>query len=168
MHRFKATIEKFKKQGEKTGWTYIRIPHAIAEKINPGVRKSFRIKGKLDQVAFEGLNLLPMGEGDFILALNTNIRKAINKKQGDLLNLAIELDPTEYSLNAEFQECLETEPKALTFFKTLTRSHQNYFSKWIESAKTINTRHQRIAEAINALHQKQGYPEMIRARKKEL
>lgn len=168
MHHFKAIIEKFKKQGEKTGWTYINIPHAVAEKINPGVRKSFRIKGSLDQFVFEGFNILPMGEGNFILPLNNNIRKAIRKKQGDVLSVNIELDPTEYSLNADFQECLEIEPAAAVFFKTLTRSHQNYFSKWIESAKTSNTRQQRIAEAINALIQKQSYPEMIRARKKDL
>lgn len=168
MHHFKAIIEKFKKQGEKTGWTYINIPHAIAEKINPGVRKSFRIKGSLDQFAFEGYNILPMGEGNFILPLNNNIRKAIRKKQGDVISVSIEYDPTEYSLNADFQECLEIEPAAAVFFKTLTRSHQNYFSKWIESAKTSNTRQQRIAEAINALIQNQGYPEMIRARKKDL
>lgn len=168
MHHFKAIIEKFKKQGEKTGWTYINIPHAVAEKINPGVRKSFRIKGSLDQFPFEGFNILPMGEGNFILPLNNNIRKAIRKKQGDVLSVNIEYDPTEYSLNADFQECLEIEPAAAAFFKTLTRSHQNYFSKWIESAKTSNTRHQRIAEAINALIQKQSYPEMIRARKKDL
>lgn len=168
MHHFKAIIEKFKKQGEKTGWTYINIPHAVAEKINPGVRKSFRIKGSLDQFVFEGFNILPMGEGNFILPLNNNIRKAIRKKQGDVLSVNIELDPTEYSLNADFQECLEIEPAAAVFFKTLTRSHQNYFSKWIESAKTSNTRQQRIAEAINALIQKQSYPEMIRSRKKDL
>lgn len=168
MHHFKAIIEKFKKQGEKTGWTYINIPHAIAEKINPGVRKSFRIKGSLDQFAFEGYNILPMGEGNFILPLNNNIRKAIRKKQGDVISVSIEYDPTEYSLNADFQECLEIEPAAAVFFKTLTRSHQNYFSKWIESAKTSNTRQQRIAEAINALIQNQGFPEMLRARKKDL
>ncbi len=168
MHHFKAPIEKFKKQGEKTGWTYIDIPQAVAEKINPGVRKSFRIKGTLDQFAFQGYNILPMGEGNFILPLNNHIRKAIRKKQGDVISVSIEYDPTEYSLNADFQECLEIEPAAAVFFKTLTRSHQNYFSKWIESAKTSNTRQQRIAEAINALRQKQAYPEMMRARKKEL
>lgn len=165
MQVFKALIEKFKKQGEKTGWTYIVIPHPISEKINPGVHKSYRVKGRLDQFKFEGLSLLPMGEGQFILALNASIRKALQKKAGEYLNVEMQLDPSGYTLHAEFMECLESEPQALNYFKSLTRSHQNYFSKWIESAKTNQTRQQRIVEAVNALFHQQGYPEMIRARK---
>ncbi|MBN8785519.1 MAG: YdeI/OmpD-associated family protein, partial [Terrimonas sp.] len=44
---------------------------------------------------------------------------------------------------------------------------QNYFSKWIESAKTEATRAKRIAMTVSATAKKWGYPEMIRAAKKE-
>ncbi len=167
MVSFKATIEKFKKQGEKTGWTYIVIPVDIAQKINPGVKKSYRIKGSLDNYAFSGMAVLPMGEGDFILALNATVRKGIRKKQGDTLNVNIELDKNKYQLNAELMLLLESEPKALAHFKSLPGSHQNYFSKWIESAKTMNTRHDRIASTLNAMLKKQGYAEMMREKKEE-
>jgi uncharacterized protein YdeI (YjbR/CyaY-like superfamily) len=70
-------------------------------------------------------------------------------------------------LSLEFVECLNDEPRALDFFKTLPRGHQNYFSKWIESAKTENTKAKRIAQAVNALAKKQGYGEMLRALKQE-
>jgi hypothetical protein len=70
---FNAIIKRFKKNAEKTGWTYVVIPAAIANQLKPGCRKSFRIKGKLDDLKIEKMSILPMGDGDFILALNKDI-----------------------------------------------------------------------------------------------
>ena len=82
MIQFIAKVEQFGAMGEKTGWTYIHIPAPLAQELFPGNKKSFRVKGKLDHWAFEQLALIPMGEGDFILALNTQIRKQIKKNKG--------------------------------------------------------------------------------------
>ena len=64
-------------------------------------------------------------------------------------------------------DCLADEPAAIEFFKTLAGSHQRYFSKWIDSAKTIETKTKRIAWAVTALAKKQGYGEMIRSHSKK-
>ena len=40
--------------------------YKIANKLNPGVKKSYRVKGKLDDLAIEKTALIPMGKGDFI------------------------------------------------------------------------------------------------------
>jgi len=40
MISFSTTILQFAQQGEKTGWTYIVVPTAIAAKLNPGIKKS--------------------------------------------------------------------------------------------------------------------------------
>lgn len=69
MVEFTATIKKFDKQGDKTGWTYFEIPAAIALKLNPENKKAFRVKGFLDEYSFSGISLLPFGGGDFIMAL---------------------------------------------------------------------------------------------------
>lgn len=161
----KTCIQKFSKKGEKTSWTYVEIPMAITEKINPGVKKSYRIKGKLDQYEFSGLSLIPMGKGNFILPLNAEIRKSIQKKAGDEILLTIEFDPSSYPLNADLMEALESDPKAISFFNSLSRSHQNYFSKWVESAKTQKTKFDRISDCYLAMLKKYGYPEMMRAKK---
>ena len=55
----------------------------------------------------------------------------------------------------------------MVFFKTLSGSHQRYFSKWIDSARTEQTKSKRIAQSVNALAKKKGYPEMMRALKKD-
>ncbi len=165
MVRFETRILKFNKQGEKTGWSYVEIPQAIATQLQPGIKKSFRVKGKIDDLDISGINLLPMGEGNFILPLNTSMRKSLQKKQGDKLVLHLEFDPDPYLLNIELIEALETEPAAIDFFKSLSGSHQNYFSKWVESAKTLQTRHSRIESCFHAMLKKQSYAEMIRSRK---
>ena len=165
MVSFKTRILKFKKQGEKTGWTYIEISKTNAEKISPGNKKSFRVKGKFDSMSIEKQSLLPMGEGKFIIPLNAKMRKVLNKKEGDMLNVSISLDRREPSISADLMECLQTEPEALKFFKSLNKSHQNYFSGWIESAKTIQTKTKRIVMAMNAFGKKQGFPEMLREHK---
>lgn len=163
--KFSTRIEKFKQQGEKTGWTYIPIPADVAEAINPGQKKSFRIKGKIDDYVLSGVSLLPMGEGEFIMPLKAIIRKAVGKKVGAMVEVQIVIDNSVYQINNELMECLNEEPQALQFFNTLTGSHQRYFSNWIASAKTDSTKAKRIAQSINAFIGKQGYPEMIRANK---
>lgn len=163
MLQFETLIKKFGDKGEKTGWTYIEMPAAIAEKLKPNNKKSFRVKGSLDDYAFEGLALIPMGEGNFILALNAAIRKKIGKRKGATLKVKIEVDTSPVKLNAELLECLADEPACLSFFNQLTPGHRKYFSNWIDSAKTDPTKTKRIAQTVNALSKHQDYGQMIRA-----
>lgn len=161
--KFTVTIHKFDKQGEKTGWTYFEIPADIAQQLKPGNKKEFKVKGKLDNYAINRVSLLPMGGGKFIMPLNTAMRRATGKKAGAMLNVQLEADNSEFVFNTDFMDCLADDPAATQFFQSLPGSHQRYFSKWIDSAKTEPTRTKRIAMAINALAKKWGYAEMIRA-----
>ncbi len=166
MIKFNTIIQRFDKQGEKTGWTYFEISAAQAKKINPGVKVGYRVKGKLDHFAFEKTALLPMGEGRFIMPLKANLRKAIGKRQGDKLTVQMELDQRQIQPSADFMKCLKEDPLAMKFFKTLPGSHQRYFSKWIDGAKTMPTKTKRIVMALTAFSKRQGFPEMMRANKK--
>jgi hypothetical protein len=166
MLKFSTTIHRFEKQGEKTGWTYIEIPADLAQQLKPGNKKEFKVKGKLDTFAIKRVSLLPMGGGKFIMPINAAIRKGIGKRHGAMLLVQLQEDKSEFVFNKDFMECLADEPAAKEFFETLTGSHQRYFSKWIDDAKTEPTRTKRIAMAVNALSRKWGYPEMLRANKK--
>lgn len=167
MIQFTATLKKFDDKGEKSGWTYIEIPADLAQKLKPGNKKSFRVKGRLDQHKITGISLLPMGGGSFILAVNGDMRKGIGKRYGAMVKVQLEEDKKGFVFNKDFMECLADEPAANDFFKSLTGSHQRYFSKWIDSAKTEETRTKRIVQAITALSKKWGYPEMIRSNQKK-
>ncbi len=167
MIHFKTVIKKFNEQGEKTGWTYIEIPQEIANKIKPGYKKSFRVKGTLDQFYIERASLLPMGSGHFIIPLKASVRKALGKRKGEIIQVSLAEDEREIEINNTFLECLADEPVAIEFFNSLLRSHRNYFSKWIESAKTDATKEKRIAMAVSALAKKVGYGEMLRMNKND-
>ncbi len=161
--KFIATIHRFESKGEKTGWTYIEIPADIAQQFKPGNKKSFRVKGTLDDFKIDGIALIPMGGGSFIMALNADLRKGIGKRKGAMLNVQLSVDEIGFVFNKDFMDCLADEPTAKSFFESLTGSHQKYFSKWVDSAKTESTKVKRITMTVNALAKKMGYPEMIRA-----
>jgi len=165
---FKATLYKFDKKGEKSGWTYIEIEEAIALKIKPGNKKSFRVKGRLDNYAFAGASLLPMGDGDFILPINGEMRKAIKKKEGDVVLVTMTEDKAEFILSPDLLACLADDKKSKAYFDSLAPSHQKYYSKWIESAKTPETKAKRIAQALEAFQKGMSYGEMIRFNKRQI
>lgn len=166
--RFNATVKRYANAGEKTGWYHIEVPAEIAEKLVPGTKKSFRVKGFLDKHAIRGVALIPMGGGDYIMALNQALRKATGAGKGSVLRVVLEPDTSFIiKVNPELLECLKDEPIALTFFNSLPKSHRDYFTKWIESAKTEETRTRRIAHTVTALSKQAGYGEMLRGLKKE-
>jgi hypothetical protein len=163
MVQFTATIKRFGAQGEKTGWTYFEVPPDLVQQLKPGNRKEFKVKGKLDAHPIKRVSLLPMGGGLFIFVLNAALRKAIAKKHGAMVKVQLTEDKSEFVFNKDFIDCLNDEPTAKEFFQSLTGSHQRYFSKWIDDAKTELTKVKRITMAVNALAKKWGYPEMLRA-----
>lgn len=167
MVQFTATIKKFGNHGEKTGWTYIDVPADIAQELVPDNKKAFRVKGQLDEYRFEGISLVPMGGGNFIMALNAAIRKGIRKKEGAMLKVSLQVDKKPVLPPPELMECLADEPLALKHFSKLPKSHQNYFTRWINEAKTEATKTRRIAQAVNALSKGMDFGETIRSLKQE-
>lgn len=162
MLSFLTTILKFDKQGEKTGWTYIVVPAKIANKLNPGVKKSYRVKGKVDDFKIEKIALIPMGEGDFIMSINAAMRKGIGKRKGAIVNVQIVLDNSRILPPAELLDCLKDEPEAFTYFNSLPQGHRNYFTKWIETARTEPTKVKRIALVVKTMVRKMDFGTMLR------
>lgn len=164
MIEFEATIKKFGQQGEKTGWTYVEVPADLAEQLKKSNKKSFRVRGKLDAVPIKGIALLPMGNGNFIMALNADMRKAIHKKQGAMLKLKLTIDKEEFKINEDLLDCIHDEPAALVYWNKLPPSHQKYYSKWIDSAKGQDTRVSRITRAVEGMRKGLNYAEMLRSK----
>lgn len=162
---FKTSLQKFGQMGEKSGWIYIAIPASLAHSLAPGIKKSFRVKGKIDDMDFRQKSLLPMGDGNFILPVNGPMRKMLNKKNGESVNVVLQHDKEELKIDQQLLDCLADEPEAFKNFKAMPLSHQKYYSNWIVSAKTEPTKIKRIALAVNTLAQKMNYSEMIRSRK---
>lgn len=165
MFSFKSFIQKFANKGEKTGWTYIDIPQDIILKLKLKNKKEFRIKGVMDDVAFERLAVYPIGDGNFIIAINAELRKKLGKKEGAMLSVKFELDKSEALKSQELLDCLKDDKIALKQFNSLLLSHQNYFHRYIYTAKGADTKAGRIVNTINAMHQKLNFGKMIRSLK---
>lgn len=162
MISFAATLQKFKDKGEKSGWTYIEVSARHAAQLKPRTKTSFRVKGKLNNHAIKQVALLPMGEGIFILPVNASMRKGIKKKVGETITVSIEVDNSAFKLSEDFLACLEDEPAAREHFVKLTPGHQRYFSKWIDEAKTIETKTKRITQSVQGLAMGLDFGAMIR------
>jgi hypothetical protein len=160
--KFTARMQRYGKNGEKSAWTYIVVTKAQANKLKPDTKKSFRVKGSFDDYKFEKVALLPAGDGDFIIPIKTPIRKMLGKEEGSTIKVVLQLDDRQPTMSADLMRSLKDEPAALAQFKSIPKSHQNYFSNWVESAKTIETKTRRIVMTIEALARKYDFGRMIR------
>jgi len=168
MVEFDTIMLQFAEQGEKTGWTYIDIAAHLALQMKPDNKKSFRVRGMLDALPVHGMALMPMGDGNFIMALKAGIRKKLRKNAGAMLHCKLEED-VDYKVDipADLQEFFDDEPEALEFFNSLAKSHREYFIKWINEAKTAETRAKRLVNTANAMLHKWRFNVMLREIRKE-
>ena len=56
-----------------------------------------------------------MGGGDFIMALNADMRRALKKKTGAMITARLEVDTKPLKISVDFMTCLNDEPKARDF-----------------------------------------------------
>jgi hypothetical protein len=162
---FTAVIQKFAAKGEKTGWTYVLIPTDIITKLKLKDKKGFRIKGLIDDIKIEKLSTYPIGQGEFIIAINAELRKKLGKKEGALVKVNFARDVSKPLQSEELMKCLKNDEVAMKQFKSLLLSHQNYFHRYVETAKMSDTKAGRIVHVINAMYKKQDFGQMIRSLK---
>lgn len=162
MISFTATIHKFGDKGEKSGWTYIDLPAHLAQELRPDIKTAYRVKGTLDDYPIRQVALVPMGEGNFIIAINATMRKGLRKKEGAQIKVAIEVDESAFEWCQDLLDCIAEEPKAQENFYKMPPSHQKYYSNWVEAAKTLETKTKRIVQAVQGLAMGMDYGAMIR------
>src|SRR5690606_22891155 len=142
-------------------------PADIIAKLKLPDKKGFRIRGKVDEVAFEKMTTYPVGEGRFIIALNGDLKKKLRKKEGTGVSLKFEKDDSGPFESADLLAALKEEPVASERFNSLALSHRNYFHRYVESAKTAPTRAGRIVSTIEAMLRGWDFGQMIRNSKKK-
>ena len=142
----KYVLEKISGKG---GWTFARIPEILQDKKSPF--GWVKVRGSIDGYEIRKYHLMPMGNGNLFLPVKAEIRKKINKKEGDTVHIILFKDNEPLEIHEEMLLCLEEEPKALTFFNKLTESEQKFYIQYIYSAKKEETKIVRLAKTINKL-----------------
>lgn len=142
----KYLLEKFPGKG---GWTFARIPEILQDK-----KAHFgwvKVRGTIDGFEIRKYHLMPMGNGHLFLPVKAEIRKKIQKKEGDMVHVILYPDNEPLEIPEEMLLCIQEEPKALTFFNSLSESERKFYIQWIYSAKKEETKVDRLAKTINRL-----------------
>lgn len=139
------------KQAHKGGWHYVVISDISPDK--RGDLGLIRVCGLIDTYALKQFNLLPMKDGNMFLPLKTAVRKEIGKKEGDTVHVVLYADESAVVIPDDIKVCLLESDKAFSFFLTLSGSNQKYYIDWVEEAKRLETKVERISKMIDRLEQ---------------
>jgi hypothetical protein len=135
-------VQKFEGKG---GWTYVEIPEIPMPKTSFGMLK---VKGKIENYKFSNVRLMPLGNGHLMLAVKSEIRKKIKKQAGDTVRITLYEDNLPTEIPEELAICLEYENGILEKFGKYSDGKKKAFVDWIYSAKTEQTKAERIAKTI--------------------
>jgi len=139
-------LEKFQGKG---GWTFAKIPEILQDKHSPfGL---VRVRGTIDNFEIKNYNLMPMGNGKLFLPVKADIRKKIKKQVGDYVRITLFADHLPTDIPEELKLCLQDEPEVFERFLTYTNGVQKAFIEWIYSAKTDETKIERITRTIDKI-----------------
>jgi hypothetical protein len=96
--------------------------------------------------------------GQFMVGVSAENRAKAGVAGGDDVDVEIEIDtePRTIDVPPDFASALAREPKAETFFETLSNSQKSWFVAGIEGAKTAPTRQRRIDAALERLREGRG------------
>jgi hypothetical protein len=140
---------------ENGGWTYAIIPEIAPDK---NARFGWvKVQGSIDGYEIKKYHLMPSGEGTLMLFVKAEIRKKIKKQAGDTVHIILYSDNEPLKIPEELLLCLQNEPKVLTFFNSLNESEQHQYVRWIYSAKTDETKVDRITKAVDRLLKRQKF-----------
>ena len=127
-------------------WTYnIVIPDSKDIKGKWGDIKVF---GTIDGYVFKNMNLAPRKGLDMYMSVNADIRKAINKKGGDLVVVTMQKEAdNKLTDEDDIIECFR-DAEILTKFKSLDEEERTSIIKDILSQNDENSQEKKILLAI--------------------
>lgn len=145
-------LEKYPGKG---GWTYAAIPQVLQDKQAPF--GWVKVKGTIDNYEIKNYHLMPMRNGRLFLPVKADIRKKIGKKEGEVIKVVLYADNDPIEIPQELLLCLQDDPIVHKTFLSYTDREQKAFIDWIYSARTDETKVERIARTIDKLAKRQKF-----------
>jgi hypothetical protein len=143
--RFKAKLE-----GKESGVVAaITPPVDVPEHF--GTRGRVPIRGTINGFPFRS-SLMPMG-GCHMMPVNMNLRKGAGAKPGDIVEMVMERDEEERTVEAppELKKELAKKKKAQERWDSLAFTHKKEMANSISGAKQDETRKRRLAKVMGVL-----------------
>lgn len=144
-----------KKIEGKGGWTYAEIPKITEDKHGPfGL---LRVRGTIDDYEIKSFNLWSMKNGMLFMPVKLEIRKKIKKEAGDWVRIILFADNLPIDIPEELVECLQNESGLYEKFLTYSEGEKKAFINWIYSAKTDETKADRIVKTLEKVEKGQKF-----------
>ncbi len=145
-----------KKYPGKGGWTYAVLPETVRKKKTPF--GWIQVKGSIDGFELKSYRLMPMSSGELFLPVRAEIRKKIEKEEGDWVHVLLYADDAPADIPEELLLCLQDNEQAYCNFLKCSDTDQRAFISYIYSAKKEETRIERIAQTLDMLEKGQKLP----------
>ena len=147
MNQFEAVL--IRPEGTGT-WTYCSVPFRVEEQF--GVKGQVHVKGTINGVEYQGI-LMPHGDGRHYLVVKKSLREAAKVKAGDIVKVVMEKDTQMRTVQIpdDLLVDLDMNTAAKEAYHKLSYSHQKEYVEWINDAKKLETRKNRINQAIEKL-----------------
>jgi hypothetical protein len=132
------------------GGTFVPVPREVNDQL--GLKGRPKIQAVIAGQPYRG-SLMPMGDGTFCLAVLKSIQEAAGVKQGDKIEVLLELDtqPRVVEPPADLANVLASDKKAAATWEKLSFTNKKEMARSLEEAKKPETRKKRLAAALTKL-----------------
>ncbi len=143
-YKFKARIE-----AASGGGACVFFPYDVEKEF--GTRGRVPVKATFDGVPYTG-SMIKYGAPQHMLGILKSIREQIGKGPGDTVEVTVEKDEAERSVEVppEFEKLLKQE-KLWAPFDKLSYTHKKEYIRWITGAKREETRAIRLKKSVEML-----------------
>ena len=143
--RFKARLFRHPKAAKTGSWTLLDVPKRIGKKFPS--RDMTKVEGTMNGHPFRAA-LKPNTSGGHWLRVNKAMLKGAHADARDTVKLAILGPEPEPTVPADLRVALTASREAKTLWKDLTPMGRRDWIRWIDSAKTPETRARRITRTV--------------------
>ena len=126
--------------------TGVQVPLAVVEALGAGKHPPVRVTIN----GYSYRSSIAFYRGEIVLGISAENRAAAGVKPGDEIEVEVELDTDvrEVEVPADFNQALDANPAARTFFDGLSYSNKRRFVIPINDAKSPETRQRRIEKTV--------------------
>jgi bifunctional DNA-binding transcriptional regulator/antitoxin component of YhaV-PrlF toxin-antitoxin module len=152
-YKFKAEIKKH----PKVNAAFIEFPYPVEEEF--GTKGQVKVRVEFDGYEYRG-SLAKMGYHCHCVGITQEIRKAIGKEPGDIIQVVLTKDksPRIIEVPEDLAALLNKNLEVKKYFDDLSYTHKKEYVEWIVSAKKAETREKRLKKTIEMLTGKIKHP----------
>ena len=150
MTEFEQEFDAALEADPRTGDVFVVAPFSVAELYD--TKDELLVQTTIDGFPYQG-ELVPIGDGYHALVVPREVRRAVGKTVGDILHVALRKDLSErvVTLPEDLAAGLGSNEAAAKFFKTLTKTEQRAYVRYLKGAKSADIRAKRLTETLYRL-----------------